>query len=225
MSVTSKKDSLNITAIVLAGGKSSRMGRDKALITIDGTPLLSKICNIAKQLGNRLSSTPKNPIYIVTPWPEKYQNLVPNDCEFIQEVLTPGETKSHGPLIGFSQGLAYLEKQELSQIDWVLLLACDLPQLRLDILEDWVLELENVEEEVIACLPKHPKGWEPLCGFYRPCCLPELLNYIHRGGRSFQQWLVSQTVRELSLNDPEMLFNCNTTSDLAKLSTLKSFDW
>ena len=207
----SQKDSAILTAIVLAGGQSSRMGRDKALIPIEGTPMLSLICKIAKQCSDRLA--------VVTPWPEKYQPLLPSDCDLIQEIPTIGETESHGPLIGFSQGLAHLEKKRSLQTDWVLLLACDLPRLRLEVLQNWVGELRNVPQEAIALLPKHPKGWEPLCGFYRPRCLPQLIDFINRGGRSFQQWLASQTVRELPLSDPQMLFNCNTPTDLLSVDS------
>jgi molybdopterin-guanine dinucleotide biosynthesis protein A len=52
--------------------------------------------------------------------------------------------------------------------------------------------------------------WQPLCGFYRRRCLPELREYIEGGGRSFQQWLMSYSVEILVLEDPEMLFNFNS---------------
>ncbi|MGK7900287.1 MAG: molybdenum cofactor guanylyltransferase, partial [Hormoscilla sp.] len=60
-------------------------------------------------------------------------------------------------------------------------------------------------------------GWEPLCGFYRRSCLPELSQFIQNGGRSFQQFLASQTIAELPLTDPEILFNCNRPEDLEEL--------
>jgi molybdenum cofactor guanylyltransferase len=190
-----------ISTIVLAGGKSSRMGEDKALISVRGMSLLQLVCHVAADCTDN--------IYVVTPWPERYQHLVLPGCEFIQEVpLSPGEA-SQGPLVGFAQGLAQV------QTDWVLLLACDLPRLRVEVLQAWAMELDNVDHDAIAALVHHTKGWEPLCGFYRRRCLPQILDFINQGGRSFQQLLNQHPVQALALPASEMLFNCNTPADLA----------
>ncbi|MGF2036697.1 MAG: molybdenum cofactor guanylyltransferase [Nostoc sp. CmiVER01] len=193
--------SSRLTAIVLAGGKSSRMGQDKALIPVQGVPLLQRVCSIAHSCADI--------VYVVTPWPERYQDLLLPGCEFIREVPLSGESLAHGPLVGFAQGLAEV------QTDWVVLLACDLPRLRVEVLQDWVTRLDSVGDNAIAALAEHPKGWEPLCGFYRRRCLPQLLEFINKGGRSFQQWLQQHPVEVLPLAEPEMLFNCNTPEDLA----------
>ncbi|MEH2130884.1 MAG: molybdenum cofactor guanylyltransferase [Nostoc sp.] len=190
-----------LTAIVLAGGKSSRMGQDKALIPIQGVPLLQRVCSIAQSCADV--------VYVVSPWPERYQDLLLPGCEFIQEVPLSGESLAHGPLVGFAQGLAEV------QTEWLLLLACDLPRLRVEVLQDWVTRLDTVGDDAIAALTHNPKGWEPLCGFYRRGCLPQLLEFINQGGRSFQQWLRQYTVEVLPLPEPGMLFNCNTPEDLA----------
>jgi molybdenum cofactor guanylyltransferase len=185
-----------LTAIILAGGKSSRMGEDKALIPIQGVPMLQRVYQAAASIAD--------PVYIVTSWPERYQYLLPTSCHFIQEMPLSQE----GPLVGFAQALAQV------QTDWVLLLACDLPRLRVEVLEEWVAGLDEVDYEAIAYLAQHSKGWEPLCGFYRRRCLPELMEYINKGGRSFQNWLKEQRVQVFPLSEPQMLFNCNTKEDL-----------
>ncbi|MHC5824118.1 MAG: molybdenum cofactor guanylyltransferase, partial [Nostoc sp.] len=149
-----------LTAIVLAGGKSSRMGHDKALIPIQGVPLLQRVCAIAQNCADA--------VYVVTPWPERYEDLLLPSCQFIREVSLSGESLAHGPLVGFAQGLAEV------QTEWVLLLACDLPRLRVEVLQNWVTKLDSVGDDAIAALADHPKGWEPLCGFYRRRCLPQL---------------------------------------------------
>ncbi len=224
-----------LTAIVLAGGKSSRMGQDKALIPIQGVPLLQQVCEIAKGCADS--------VYIVTPWPERYRDLLLPACEFIRELPLPQQDTgtqgqqdtenylrtspplgvptsssfpaslpslhTHGPLVGFAQGLAQV------QTEWVLLLACDLPRLRVEVLQEWSTTLDTVANNKIAALAHHPKGWEPLCGFYRRRCLPQLLDFINQGGRSFQEWLRQYPVEVLPLPEPEMLFNCNTPEDLA----------
>jgi molybdopterin-guanine dinucleotide biosynthesis protein A len=185
-----------ISTIVLAGGKSSRMGKDKALISVQGMSLLERVCNVAKSCSHS--------IYIVTPWPERYENLNLSGCEFIQEI----STNTQGPLVGFAQGL------EKVKTEWVLLLACDLPNLQIEVLQNWVKLVDTVERENIALLVKNPKGWEPLCGFYRYNCLPTLQDFINKGGRSFQEWLKPYPVAILPLSKPDMLFNCNTPEDV-----------
>ncbi|OWY68258.1 molybdenum cofactor guanylyltransferase [cyanobacterium TDX16] len=230
---------ISLSSIVLAGGKSSRMGRDKALLPVDGVPLLQKVCEVAVALCDR--------VYVVTPWQERYQHLLPIGCEFIREqggeeswgswggwggwgswgrkkptsdsrLPTPDSQLSNSqstintPLTGFAQGLIHVETE------WVLLLACDLPCLRLEVLQDWANELEGIPEEAIALLPRHPKGWEPLCGFYRRSCLNVLESYIEQGGRSFQRWLAQYPVQPLSHFEPSILFNCNTPADYATVS-------
>lgn len=196
-----------LSAIVLAGGQSSRMGRDKALVAINGTPLLIQICQIAAQCAES--------VYVVTPWIDRYQPIFADahwPAQFIAEV-TPDESHPHGPLMGFMQGLTQIKSA------WVLLLACDLPKLQVEVLQQWVTILPTVPETTLALLPRNPQGWwEPLCGFYRYQCCTSLETFVRQGGRSFQSWLetlsMQEAVKELPLFDPTMLLNCNTPADL-----------
>ncbi|MEM9271905.1 MAG: molybdenum cofactor guanylyltransferase [Cyanobacteria bacterium P01_F01_bin.143] len=198
------KEKQLLTAIVLAGGQSSRMGQDKALLTMRKQSLLSYVCNVAQESVNW--------VYIVTPWVEKYRNIVDlSSVYWVQEILVDPETKSNCPLIGFYQGL------EIVKTEWVLLLACDLPRLNSDEITRWCATLKDVPPEAIALLPRHAKGWEPLCGFYRTNCRSSIQDYLERGGRSFQHWLQENTVMELAVRDRSILFNCNTPQDWAKL--------
>ena len=196
---------MQLTALILAGGQSSRMGRDKALLPIKGLPFLQRVCETALQCTDQ--------VYVITAWPDRYRTLVPPNCQFIQEKAIASDTgsKSPGPLVGFAQGLACIKT------DWVLLLACDLPCLQAAVLQRWKQQLDQAPAAAIALLPKHAKGWEPLCGFYRHRCLQSLTPFIQSGGRSFQSWLSQQTVIEIPNVDPKMLFNCNTPDDLKQL--------
>ncbi len=194
---------MTITAVILAGGQSSRMGRDKALIDIQGQPLLQRTCTIAL--------TCANPVYVLAPWIERYQSILPSGCQGIQEVPLPGESEPHGPLVAFAQALTQVRSE------WVLLLACDLPNLTTEVIQEWSHFLATTPEDAIALLPRQAKGWEPLCGFYRRCYLPLLDNFIEQGGRSFQMWLSHYPVQELPITNPQILFNCNTPIDLAQI--------
>ncbi|MEC4894254.1 MAG: molybdenum cofactor guanylyltransferase [Oscillatoria sp. PMC 1051.18] len=190
---------ISLTAIVLAGGQSSRMGTDKALLSIDNVPLLSRVCQLARVCTTQ--------VLVVTPWLEKYQEVVPLGCRLIREVSLPRETQSPGPLVGFARGLAFVDTE------WVLLLACDLPCLPESELLKWLDYLDSVSAEAVALLPRHPQGWEPLAGFYRRSCLPQINDFVNQGGKSFQKWLKANSVQELPVTDPKMLFNCNTPAD------------
>lgn len=198
----------SISTIVLAGGLSSRMGQDKALIPIDGIPLLLRVCRVAQQCTDQ--------VYVVTPWIERYQSLLTIESkhppiQLIQESPSNPDASPQGPLIGFLQGLAQV------QSDWVLLLACDLPNLQINTLRAWITQLPQVPDEKIALLPRHLQGWwEPLCGFYRVACRTPLEAFVQTGGRSFQHWLADQKVQVLSANS-HMLLNCNTPEDLQQI--------
>ncbi len=186
----------NLVALILAGGKSSRMGEDKALIPWQNIPMLKRVYQVANKCAEK--------VYIITPWPEKYQPILPTECEWLTEL------KNEGPLVGLAQGLAQINS------DWILLLGCDLPLLNSDIIQNWATQLNQLSPEILALVPKKSQGWEPLCGFYRQQIKIELQKIIDRGDCSFQKLLAQIPVQPLSIDSQtaKMLFNCNTPSDL-----------
>jgi molybdopterin-guanine dinucleotide biosynthesis protein A len=181
------------STIILAGGLSTRMGQDKALLEIQGMPLLQRITDVVLPLSTA--------VFVVTAWPEHYQLVVSPSCQFVLDRFT------EGPIVGFAQGLAHV------QTDWVFLLSCDLPNLDQGSIAAWIQNLETISESTMAYLPKGDKGWEPLCGFYRSTCRASIRQFIDQGGRSLQRWLISQKVEVLPVTDRGVLFNCNTPAD------------
>ena len=194
----------SIAAIILAGGKSIRMGQDKAQLIMGDRSLLTHVCNVAQDSVNR--------VYVVTPWIDRYRESIPHQVELIEETIVLPDADSNCPLIGFYQGLQQVTTE------WVLLLACDLPRLNSAAIKHWCESLTTVADLEIALLPRNPKGWEPLCGFYRRSCLPLLEAYINDGGKSFQKWLARHPVKELVVSDRSILFNCNTWEDWLMVS-------
>lgn len=189
----------SLTAIILAGGRSSRMGEDKALLNIEGISLLQKTYTVADACAS--------PVHVVTPWIDRYTSILPQSCQFIQE-----DTPTQGPLVAFAQALTLVETE------WVLLLACDLPLLTREAVQQWANSLASVAESALAYLPKQNYLWQPLCGFYRRYCLASLQDFINSGGRSFQTWLNDSIVEELGVGDPRILFNCNTPEDFLSIT-------
>lgn len=202
-----------LSAIVLAGGQSSRMGQDKALLIVNGMPLLRRTCEIG------LACTPT--VFVVTSRVEAYRAIAPPGCQFVQEQSLATERFPPGPLVGFAQGLAQVTTP------WVLLLACDLPHLQADILHRWQAQLPD-DNGAIALIPRTEQGWEPLCGFYQRRCLDFLETYLQTGGRSFQGWLQQMPVQPITWSsipaeaeqEQAMLFNCNTPADWQRVQQI-----
>lgn len=192
-----------LSAIILAGGHSKRMGEDKALLTVEGKPLLQSICQCAQAVTTQ--------VYIVTPWVERYKKIIPPECHLIPEMSLPDEAPPPGPLVGLYQGL-----QEV-KTDWVLALACDLPKLTVAEVEFWCEQLPHVAPETVALVAKSQEGWEPLCGFYHRDCIDLFSSYLASGKRSFQGFLNQHAAAELAVRDRASLYNCNTPDDFAQL--------
>lgn len=196
----SQSSKLFLAGLILAGGKSSRMGQDKALIPWDGVPLLQRVTKVAAECCQE--------VYILTPWPERYQAILSaENYQFIVE-SNPGQ----GPLVALAQALAEIPTE------WVLVLACDMPLLQVEIIRDWTNQLNNIPGSILATVPQQESIWQPTCGFYRREALAELQEFIQQGGRSFQSWLEQIPVEPILVDEQlsNMLFNCNTPMHLKK---------
>ena len=189
-----------IAVLVLAGGKSSRMGKDKALLEIEGKSLLQRSCSVAAVITSE--------VYVLTAWPDRYRSMLTTECQFLLE-YSPGT----GPLVALTQGLTEIAAE------WILLLACDLPLLEADIIQNWVDRLTEVPLSTLAVVPYQNSRWEPLCGFYRRQSLSSLQRFIESGGRSFQVWLsqIATTPLSVSIREAVMLSNCNTPEEFEHL--------
>jgi molybdopterin-guanine dinucleotide biosynthesis protein A len=201
----------SITAIVLAGGRSSRMGHDKAQLPLGPETLLQHTCQVA------LACTPR--VTVVTPWPERYRPTLPPEVWVIPEQPLPGETDLfHGPLVALTQAIEAIQASpsQPEPVDWVLALACDLPNLSPEPLRQWMAALDTLDPDVLAYLPHRQGRWEPLCGFYHRRCLSAFKRYVAKGGRSFQTWCSQHPITLAPLEDDNLLVNLNTPQDFKR---------
>ncbi len=196
-----------LACVILAGGRSRRMGQDKALLKLpDGQRLLNRTVNVARSLTPDVS--------VVTPWPDRYQFATNLEPQWITD------SQEAGPLVGFSQAWPQI------QADWCLLLACDLPNLDAPILQQWwswLVSQASLSSQASAVAPaaslvKGAKGWEPLCGFYHRGAVPSLNQHLASGDLSFQSWLSTLEVAAYSDVPSDMVFNCNTPADWSQVS-------
>lgn len=145
---------------VLAGGASSRMGRDKALLDWNGLPLVVHLAATVQQTVGSVT---------IVGSPEKYGNLGFS--------IVPDRESGCGPLEGIRTAL------EHSTADWNLIVACDMPYLNPELLRGL---LEDAELRNADCLM--PKG-QPLCAVYHRRCLPMIERELQKGVRKVRQAL------------------------------------
>ena len=169
---------------------------------VNGEPMLRRVCLAAAQVTDQG--------YVIVREAEPYQQAIAPNFELVID------DRLDGALIGFWQGIQAIA----CPVDWILLLACDLPNLRGEVLQAWARDLAFLPMEAIAYLPRSPDGknWEPLCGFYRWQAQTSLQQFIEQGGRSFQKWLSNHQVSEIVSVPPEMLLNCNQPEDVFQIS-------
>ncbi|TVQ61887.1 MAG: molybdenum cofactor guanylyltransferase [Spirulina sp. DLM2.Bin59] len=175
------------------------MGSDKALKRWRGVPLLLRVYQAVAPVVVQVS--------ILTPWPERYSEILPPDCHRWRELAI-----QKGPAWALAQGLAAI------QPPWLLLVACDLPCLDSEILTRWRGELADLPPTTQAMIPRWGERWEPLCGFYRGDLGPMLMAYLDQGERSLQGFLNQLEVKALPVGEGDRphLHNCNTPTDLER---------
>lgn len=187
-------------AIVLAGGRSERMGQDKALLRANGRTLLETVVNTLRPLVRE--------IVIVADRADKY--ALP-DCRTIGDLYP-----NTGPLGGILTGLNALGAGHH------LAVACDMPALQPAVLR---LLLDSAGPEWDVVVPEVEGRMEPLCAVYSDTAIPALQAYLENGGRALHRALQAE-VRTLRIPeealrhvDPSLLTftNLNTPDDLERL--------
>jgi molybdenum cofactor guanylyltransferase len=190
-----------VTAYVLAGGRSTRFGQDKALIEIAGQPMLSRMCDL-------IFDTVTRDVRVVGP-ASKYGRYA-RKCV---EDRWPGE----GPLGGIVTALLESENGP-DAATWNLIVGCDMPFLGEGILVYCVDRANKSTADVV--LPRSPHGLEPLCAVYRTEAALALRAAFDRGLRKITEAL--KTVKTEVLDeadwkrfdsDGRMFWNMNTMAD------------
>jgi len=193
---------LPLTAAVLAGGRSVRMGVDKTLLAVDGEPLVSRVTNVVRTVCAHT--------VVVTNRPEALSEAgLPADVPILAD-----EIAYQGPLGGLATAMA------AATDEWVLAVAADMPHLEPGV----ITALWAFREGVDVVLPVGEKGPEPLLALYRvEACLPAARAALATGRRRIIAMISTLRVAELPLDalravDPDLrsLVNVNTPADLAE---------
>jgi molybdenum cofactor guanylyltransferase len=186
---------MTLSAILLAGGLSRRMGADKATMLFEGKPLWQRQLRVLSELlPDALWVSARSAL----PW-----------CSPDVDVLVD-QPPSHGPLSGLTEGLRRLKTSHL------LVLAIDLPQMTSEHLH----KLWSLARPGVGVIPFHDDRFEPLCAIYPAeafVAAEAALNSTDWSLQHFAQKLISQsrsqTYRPTS-EEHHLYLNVNTPSDL-----------
>ena len=132
-------------AAIIAGGASRRMGQNKALLSLDGVPLVLRVARVLAPLFSKLA-------------------VVTGDAEISRAANLPSIPDIHpgkGPLGGIHAALRHFQAP-------VFCVACDLPFLNGEAIEFLCAQLKSHD----AVLPRIGGRAQPLHAVYRPSCLP-----------------------------------------------------
>ena len=187
---------MSAAGFALAGGASSRMGRDKALLPWSGGDLLGHTLDRLREV------VPE--VRILAGSERRYlERGFPVDTD-----AAPGL----GPIAGLLAGLEAVAGRA------ALLLAIDLPLVPAALLS----RLLGLAAAFDAVVPVSPRGPEPLCALYGPGCLPALRRRVKAGDLRMTGFWPDVRVRRLEAEEiavfgpPERLFlNVNAPEDYA----------
>jgi molybdenum cofactor guanylyltransferase len=177
------------SAVILAGGASSRMGRDKSLVLVDGKPLIQRVF---EQLSRRFDD-----ILISTNEKERFA--------FLGARCVPDLVPGNGPLMGIRTAV------EAARHDRVFVTACDIPVMD----EDTVERMLVLAEDFDCVVPRSRAGAEPLFAVYRKSAIPAMCDVLSSGERRIRVVFPRVRTHALELGPAEWYRNLNTREDLA----------
>jgi len=185
-----------IHGFILAGGKSSRMGEDKALMRIEGKPLVLRAAEVLRPFVQEVTLLGS---------PERY-------AEFGFPVV-PDQWPDLGPLAGVCTGLLH------SGAGWNIFLACDLPLLSVRFIQLLVERIHATPAD--AVVPRTEDGWQPLCAAYHARCCAVFMRGLEENRRSLIGLFDAVQVEAITMD--EMAAAGLKSDELANLNTPE--DW
>lgn len=189
----------DVSGVILAGGKSRRYGKNKALVEIDGIPLIERVIGVMKSIFSHL--------LIITNTPHEYAHLdIPMQEDHI---------KGLGPLGGIYSGLISIPNE------YGFFVACDMPSLNREL----ILHMVDVRENFDVVVPEASSGLETLHALYSKQCLSPINELIDAGEyqvfRFFSKvsvhYVDEPTIRRF---DPQLrsFFNINRPQESRRLN-------
>jgi len=191
------REPLPLTALILCGGRSRRMGRPKAFLPYEGSTVIAHIVDTITPIFAE--------VLLVSNEPESYEDL---GIDVVKDILP-----YRGPMGGILSGLLVAAHEHSFVI------ACDMPLVDPELIHDLASRREDQDVVVVS----HEAGVEPLLAIYSKNCIKPLEESLFSGSLSIKDLLSDLRTTTLRLDgDQEDLpayFNINTPQDYSRLIT------
>jgi molybdopterin-guanine dinucleotide biosynthesis protein A len=192
----------DVTAFILTGGKSERMGQDKALLRLpSGSTLLENALAVASSVAAEVGVVGPRQRYGTYAWAG----------EIVEDIFP-----DQGPLGGIHAALS------VTKTEWNIFIAVDIPQVSPELLR-WMLKEahEGGRQVTIASVAG---GLQPLCGIYRKSFKDRAEDSLNRGQNKVAASFDSASLRVLTEEEirtagfsPELFQNVNTPEDFKRV--------
>jgi molybdenum cofactor guanylyltransferase len=185
---------MQVTGVILAGGKSRRMGRDKAFLPFGKGLLIERVIEVIQRVTAD--------VIVITNTPAQYQRFgLPMFADLIPEA---------GSLGGIYSGLV------CARAPYSLCLACDMPFVK----PEFLRFLCDTAAEADVVIPRNVEDFQPLCAVYSQVCREPVRQKIEAGRLKITGFFDEVRVRViegdlLATYDPDdvMFFNANTPEE------------
>jgi molybdopterin-guanine dinucleotide biosynthesis protein A len=189
-------DKNNITAVILSGGRSSRMqGEDKGLILLNDKPLISYVIDVVNDKVDRLLISANRNI-------EKYQPY--------GEVIVDELTDFQGPLSGISTALSK------TTTTYLLTFPCDSPLINETVINRLIDAMDRVDVDI--CVADDGLRIHPTIALIKTNLKNNLLAFLESGERKLGLWIEQNNFQKVDLSDQLKVFiNLNNPQDFDKI--------
>jgi len=185
-------DKNQITAVILAGGKGSRLGgQDKGLVNYQEKQLIQHVLDkIEPQVGHIIINANRNQ--------DDY-------AKFNYPVISDELSDFQGPLAGFLTGM------KTCKTDYILTLPCDGPDLPDDLVSRLVKELEDKKADNNIVVAHDGKRLQPVHALIPTSLIESLEGFLANGDRKIDLWYEKHSMATADFSDkPDVFFNINT---------------
>lgn len=193
------------SVIILCGGRSLRMGKDKGSLVLNDKPMLIHVLDTVKDIADEIVLVLRDQEQI-----NEYKTIL-RDIEVSIKIITD-ETKDQGPLVGILTGLSHIKS------DYAQILPCDSPFIS----KSFVLKMFEIAEtkEFDAVVPIWDDGHiEPLHSIYKKDIVEIIRDLIKK-----EQYNVKALIDKLNVKYVDVENLDKTTMSFQNLNTIKDFE-